>query len=362
MANQARKALDHGAYTVALICPLEVEMSAVRYMLDEEHPRLPKTSLDTNYYTLGRLSGHNVVIASLPEGSEGNVSAATVASHLARTFPMIKLRLLLGIGGGVPSDKNDIRLGDVVVSTPTGAFGGVIEYDLGKQTTTGFERKGYLCPPPTEWRSVMTCMRSDHRTKPNRIGEFLENMLQNYPQLEGYRRPQPEKDILFQPDYEHDEMETTCAKCNKTKAISRRQRATPDEPAVFYGLIASGNSVIKNATKRDKLSKDSGGALSFEMEAAGLMNDFRCVVIRGIAAYCDSHKNNEWYPYAAAAAAGFAKEMLLHIDPIYAEETELDQRESAQKAKKLQLLKTLHTPPSEDHIDRKLERFNGAYE
>jgi len=55
-------------------------------MLDEEHERLPKDKHDTNSYILGRLSGHNVVIASLPEGSQGTVSAATVATHLARTF------------------------------------------------------------------------------------------------------------------------------------------------------------------------------------------------------------------------------------------------------------------------------------
>jgi hypothetical protein len=109
-------------------------MSAARYMLDEEHERLPKNKHDTNSYILGRLNGHNVVIASLPEGSQGTVSAATVATHLARTFPAIELRLLVGIGGGVPSEKNDIHLGDVVVSTPSETLGGVIEYDLGKQT------------------------------------------------------------------------------------------------------------------------------------------------------------------------------------------------------------------------------------
>src|SRR5271170_7162718 len=102
MSSPAKRRLNHGAYTVALICPLEVEMSAARYMLDEEHERLPKDKHDTNSYILGRLSGHNVVIVSLPEGSQGNVSAATVAIHLAGTFPAIELRLLVGIGGGVP--------------------------------------------------------------------------------------------------------------------------------------------------------------------------------------------------------------------------------------------------------------------
>lgn len=291
-------------------------MSAVRYMLDEEHERLPKHKYDTNSYNLGRLGGHNVVIASLPEGSQGTVSAATVATHLARTFPAIELRLLVGIGGGVPSEKNDIRLGDVVVSTPVGTSGGVIEYDLGKQTPAGFERKGFLCPPPTEWRSVMTSMKSDHRAKSNRIKEFLSEMLQKYPKLAEYQRPPPEKDVLFQSDYGHDRNETTCTNCDKNRTVNRQQRAAPDEPAVFYGLIASGNRTMKDATERDKISKESGGAICFEMEAAGLMNDFQCVVIRGISDYSDSHKNDEWHAYAAAAAAGLAKEFLWYLNPI----------------------------------------------
>lgn len=46
------------------------------------------------------------------------------------------------------------------------------------------------------------------------------------------------------------------------------------------------------------------------MEAAGLMNAFPCVVIRGICDYADSHKNKVSQPYAAAAAAAYAKELL----------------------------------------------------
>jgi nucleoside phosphorylase len=140
-------------------------------------------------------------------------------------------------------------------------------------------------------------------------------MLKKFPKLAEYQRPPPEKDILFQPGYEHDRKETTCANCDKSRAINRRQRAAPDEPVVFYGLIASGNRVMKDAMERDKISKDSGGAICFEMEAAGLMNDFQCVVIRGISDYSDSHKNDEWHAYAAAVATGLTKEILSYMDP-----------------------------------------------
>jgi nucleoside phosphorylase len=46
------------------------------------------------------------------------------------------------------------------------------------------------------------------------------------------------------------------------------------------------------------------------MEAAGLMNSFPCLVIRGICDYADSHKNDRWQRYAAATAAAYAKEFL----------------------------------------------------
>jgi hypothetical protein len=55
--------------------------------------------------------------------------------------------------------------------------------------------------------------------------------------------------------------------------------------------------------------------LCFEMEAAGLMNHFPSLIIRGICDYSDSHKNKEWQGYAAMAAAGFAKDLLNQIAP-----------------------------------------------
>jgi nucleoside phosphorylase len=66
---------------------------------------------------------------------------------------------------------------------------------------------------------------------------------------------------------------------------------------------------IKDGIKRDQLRKDLG-VLCVEMEAAGLMDEFSCLVIRGICDYADSHKNERWQPYAAATAATYAKELL----------------------------------------------------
>ncbi|TKA47014.1 hypothetical protein B0A49_13631 [Cryomyces minteri] len=161
---------------------------------------------------------------------------------------------------------------------------------------------------------AVTIMISDHRIQFNKVTTFLSKMLENYPKLRAYARPRPETDILFKADYNHVDGNDTCKNCDKSRVEERMEREPRGEPFVHYGLIASGNRVMKDAVERDRLSKDSGGAMCFEMEAAGLMNDFRCVVIRGIADYADSHKNDAWHAYASASAAALAKELLSYMD------------------------------------------------
>lgn len=143
------KRLRHEDYRVGWICALEVEQVAATEMLDEEHSSLPQTSSDSNFYNLGSINNHNVVIAGLPRA--GNCTAATVVTQMKMTFPNLKYGLLVGIGGGVPvkTDNGMIRLGHVVVSEPTGTHSGAIQYDYGKARLGQFERKGTLAPPPT---------------------------------------------------------------------------------------------------------------------------------------------------------------------------------------------------------------------
>ncbi|KAF1936617.1 hypothetical protein EJ02DRAFT_331174, partial [Clathrospora elynae] len=70
--------------------------------------------------------------------------AATVATQMQATFKKIRFALIVGIRGGVPSAETDVRLGDVVVSQPRGTFAGVVQYDIGKTTASGFEWTGAL--------------------------------------------------------------------------------------------------------------------------------------------------------------------------------------------------------------------------
>jgi len=306
--------LRHEDYTVGWICALPVEMTAAICMLDETHPDLQYPSTDPNTYCLGHIGQHNIAIACLPMGEIGNNPAVMVATQMSTTFPQIRFGLMVGIGGGVPSKRDDIRLGDVVVSTPTGQHGGVVQWDSGKATKGGnFERVGALNSPPTVLRTALAKLAALHKIDDSKVPEHISNMVTKHSKLSSeFTRQASMHDVLFQADYDHIDDSDTCDTCDTGRIVHRSPR---DGIAIHYGVIASGNQVMKDGVRRDKISKDLGGVLCFEMEAAGLMNRFPCLVIRGICDYADSHKNKQWQGYAAATAAAFAKELLNIIPP-----------------------------------------------
>ncbi|PVH94805.1 purine and uridine phosphorylase [Periconia macrospinosa] len=281
-------------YTVGWICALPVELAAAQEMLDEEHEDLERDD-DKNLYSLGSAAGHNVVIACLPAGRIGNNPAATVATQMRTTFKGIQFRLMVGIGAGVPSAEADIRLGDAV------------QYDIGKATPSGFERTGSLNSPPQILLSAVAKMRADELRGRNKLSKHVSKLNS----ISKFQRGRAGPDILFEATYDH-EGGQTCDLCNSDRQEARQPRES-DEVVVHYGTIASGNQVIRNGRMRDSVSRELGGILCFEMEAVGLINSFRCLIIRGVCDYADSHKNKSWQPYAAAMAAACAKGILLII-------------------------------------------------
>jgi nucleoside phosphorylase len=278
-------------------------------MLDEEHKDLEREANDENLYSLGSIGGYNVVIVCLPAGRIGNNPAAVVATQMRATFKKIRFGLMVGIGGGVPSAEVDIRLGDVVVSKPQQTFGGVVQYDFGKATPSGFERTGSLNSPPQILLSALAKVQSNKLRGRSKVSEYLERLKH----LSDFRHEEAGPDILFKAGYDH-KGGHTCDGCSTDKQEHRQPRNSQGV-IVHYGTIASGNKVMKTATERDKVSAQLGGVLCFEMEAAGLMNSFPCLVIRGVCDYADSHKNKKWQPYAAGTAAAYAREVLLTIPP-----------------------------------------------
>ncbi|KAH8678369.1 ankyrin repeat protein [Xylariales sp. PMI_506] len=304
-------------YSIAIICPMGVELAPVIAMLDETHQHVP-TSRDQNTYTLGRIADHNVVLAVMPE--IGNNPAAIVVTQLVNDFQHIRFALLVGIGGGIPDEDYDdepidIRLGDVVVSKPDKTFGGVVQFDSGKMNANQqFQRTGTLNKPPPVLSGAVQKLVALHKVQGNGIAKHLAQMLEKNPYMEEeYDFPGTENDRLFKASYPHTSGKKTCRQCDTDHTITRIQRKNGG-PRIHYGTIGSSNLVIKDSTTRDQLREELG-ILCVEMEAAGLVDAFPCLVIRGICDYADSHKNKKWQPYAAATAAAYAKELLEHIPP-----------------------------------------------
>ena len=253
-------------YTVAWVCALPLEMAAAKAMLDEIHSDLPTSSNDQNTYVLGRIRAHNVAIACLPSGIYGTISAATVANQMLSTFRSIRFGLMVGIGGGVPSEGVDIRLGDVVVSKPTGDFGGVVQYDFGKMVGQGvFERTGRLNRPPQILLTAMARLQADQMMETSRIPEHLSEMIAAFPRMQAeFTYHGQEQDRLFDAASDHYGLENTCDACEMSRLVIRPARDR-DDPVIHYGLIASGNQVIKHGGTRDRLGQELG-ILCFEME------------------------------------------------------------------------------------------------
>jgi nucleoside phosphorylase len=304
-----------------------VEQVAALEMLDEEHQRLPQPEHDHNLYDLGSINGHNVVVAQLPLA--GNCFAATVVAQMRNTYPRLRFGLLVGIGGGVPTrtDEGPIRLGHVVVSEPTGQHSGSVQYDHGKAEINKFVRTGYLAPPPNVLLNAARRVQVQRRrTSTDPLAAHLERIDTTKSQFRRYKRPQADQDYLYEPEYIHLDKEKSCKRCGRdaSKRVNRDSDDSDDSDdnsdcddgddrvVVHRGTIASGEAVMRNGLQRDTLAQEHK-ILCFEMEAAGALNDFPCLVIRGISDYSDSHKNDKWHGYAAAVAAAYARELFVYM-------------------------------------------------
>ncbi|KAF2177917.1 hypothetical protein K469DRAFT_742335 [Zopfia rhizophila CBS 207.26] len=205
------------------------------YTVGWRYANLLKPLNNLNTYTLGSVGKHNIIIACLLKGKLGTSLAVTVTAWIISTFLSIKFGLMVSIGGGIPPK---VRLSNVVVSTPVGQFPGIPEY--------------------------------------------LDDLKQKWLRLVAkYLRSESLEDMLFKVEYSYISKSTTdCA------AIpDNDNREKEEENCRFF---------IKDAISQDKLNKDlSGNVLCVEMEAVRLINNFLCIIIRGICDYADSHKNKD---------------------------------------------------------------------
>lgn len=337
---------------VAIICALTLEADAVEATFDHHWDEVNKAEFkapgDKNSYSFGILSGHQIVLAYMP--NMGKANSAIVASDCRNSFPKVMLVLVVGICGGVPfytdmkGCTQEIVLGDVIISES------IVVYDFGRQYPEGLVRKtgpqdvpGRLAPELQSFLKRQKGIRHCKKLRDRTCGHLL-SLMESYNGLVHY--PGVKNDRLFEGTYRHkhhspdscavclDQKEAgicplacslTCEdlNCDEARTITRKRLEpsvtridcsllAPVEfcPTVHFGSMASGDQVMKSGEHRDRIAK-SEGIIAFEMEAAGVWESFRCcVVIKGVCDYADSHKSKDWQTYAAATAASCTKAFL----------------------------------------------------
>ncbi|KAL2835556.1 hypothetical protein BJY01DRAFT_259121 [Aspergillus pseudoustus] len=299
---ELRTSLRTSRYTVGWLCVLPVEFSAARRMLDEEY-QLDDQILgygDQNRYVLGRIGEHNIVLNCPAVGTSGLLRATKIACDMKSSFPWIRFVLLVGIGGGVPG-KYDIRLGDVVAGTA------ILPLDDGKKTDYGFVPATKSLPPPIVLLNAVTSL--EYHLESKNLSQMIEQIATNTVRGRSvYSRPRVDR--LYEATFLHREScDCTRPDPQHFSGILRRAPRQGDLVYTHQGPIGSVNSVIKDARERDELARRRN-ILCVEMKAAGVMEFTCCLPIRGISDYADGHKNDDWQPYAALAAAVYAKELL----------------------------------------------------
>lgn len=313
-------------FTIGWISPLPLEKEAARLALDEEYPQEDVLYQNT-YYLGGRIGQHKVVIGV--QRKIGLSGAAVLAEKMRAGFPNIKYFVLVGIAGGVPrygptGASSEIVLGDVVVSSPQSNHGGVLQYDKGAWQGEGrLNFRGHTNGVPGDLLAALNNFRAEGRSKTN-IPETLRQMRLKLDERRQHQfdDPGPTRDRLFEDVYDHQGTKLDDCKdcCDADQTISRSERGDGatrmlDEPRVHFGNVASSNQLQISAQERNRVQLEHD-AICFEMEAAGVMEEYPCVVIRGICDYADSHKNKGWQNYAAATAAACAKGLLSFVPAI----------------------------------------------
>jgi len=256
-----------------ILAIIDKEFDAIKKEFSLQGP-VPKEGREYYYGTISGPDGQSYSIVCTQSYDPGNISsgAATVAA-LRDLNP--KYFLLVGIAGGVDS-RNDIKLGDVVVSTE------VEYYELQKETKgKKIDRSGVLANPS---RSLLNTFKKI-------------------------------KNENWQADIKEERPE------DKEKS-----------PKAMSGLILSGEKLLgdENSELLNSLLEKHDKALAVEMEGAGVARAMyeestrsktEFLAIRGISDFCNVEGNqdarNKWRKYASASAANFAKNLIknTNIDP-----------------------------------------------
>ncbi|KAJ6016882.1 hypothetical protein N7451_000261 [Penicillium sp. IBT 35674x] len=313
-------------FDIAIICALQVEADAAEALFDqfwdEDGDRYGKSQGDQNAYRTGAIGKHNVVLAYMP--GIGKSHAASVAASFRSSFQGIRLALIVGVCGGVPSGTdNGIFLGDIIISDE------VVIYDLGRRSPAGFQRKEgiTISTMNIEVRTFLQKLKGKkgHEQLLRRTTHHLATLQKH----DGdYSCSERMRDRLFEKTYHHKHHSSSkCKKCKKDELCKKAQQATceelkcderrlvdrsqscPNKLDIHFGRVASGDTVMKSGVERDTIAENEN-VIAFEMEGAGVCNNLPFILVKGVCDYADSHKDKNWQKYTAGKAAACMRSLL----------------------------------------------------
>ena len=281
---------------IGIITALPKEFAAVKRMLNN----------GKEYFFEGKGAGHRFFVGEINSANGGthkvalglcgmgNNKASIRVMSMQNHFQNIESIIMVGIAGGIPSPddiERHVRLGDIVVSK------GIVQYDFVKET-----KEEILCrsEPSMPSALLLEALNSINVKEYEDIYEW-KGYIDKYA-IKRFKKPSCE-DVL------HDE---------NGQIISHPDDELRDAyPKVFYGKIASANTLLKSYQKRQQLKKEFG-VYAVEMEASGIADatwemGTGYIVIRGICDYCDEYKNDDWQEYAALVAASYARDLIENL-------------------------------------------------
>ncbi len=292
---------------IGIVTALPEEFAAMRALM--ESPGSRKIPNDPNRYAVGtipalrdglRIGTHRVALTQLRRA--GNESAAAAAANLIRSFPGVRLVLMVGVACGVPSPADPskhVRLGDIIVCDRQGVVG----FTAGVATEDGLEHRDALPPPSAVLVDAINALEADE------LQSGLRPWLDHLSELTAnatFTRPAANQDVLYGLDG---------VKIKHPKDTARRA----GEPRVFRGLIGSSNILLRDPALRDELALRHG-LRAIEMEASGIASATwdhgqPYGIVRAACDYGDANKNDAWHNYAAASAAGYARSLIEQMAP-----------------------------------------------
>jgi nucleoside phosphorylase len=296
-----------GRPTVGLVTAMPEEFVAMRALLDGiTEIYVPN---DPAVYVVGTLPSrdsrhlHDVVLTLL--SATATDAAANGCAHLVRSFPSVRLVIMVGIAAGVPRlqrPEMHVRLGDVVVATQ------IVDFDHVRAVNGRVEQRRPMPLPSPRLIHCADLLRAEELSGEQRSWERWMD-LSRCPRLSKYGRPPEHTDVLY--DREGWQLR------HPPRNYSGHKRGVPK---IHYGPIGSSDRSLRDADVRDQLAT-TYGLLGFEMEGAGIgsssfLNNREWFVVRGISDYGDSYRTELWRRYAALAAAAYVRALLAKCLPL----------------------------------------------